>query len=129
MDLPIRVLAALHQPERWPLVRVCALHDRGRTCWAGAHRAPEAGDAKRPRGRRYVLQTLRNSGSSVDTIDEADVVYVYDYCYHMRALADDHARRHWWLKDQYDPERTVGKHLISCYRRAWPRLRPCRPLR
>ena len=68
-------------------------------------------------GRRYVLQTLRNSGSSVDTIDEADVVYVYDYCYHMRALADDHARRHWWLKDQYNPERSVGKHLMSCYRR------------
>ena len=80
-------------------------------------RVPEADDAQRPRGRRYVLQTLRNSGSSVDTIDEADVVYVYDYCYHMRALADDHARRHWWLKDQYYPERTVGKHLMSCYRR------------
>ncbi|KAK9822652.1 hypothetical protein WJX81_003745 [Elliptochloris bilobata] len=67
-------------------------------------------------GPWYVLQTLRNSGSSVETIDEADVVYVYDYCYHMRALADHHAQKHWWLKDQYNPERTVGKHLMSSYR-------------
>ncbi len=68
--------------------------------------------------RRYVMQTLRNGGASVDTIDEADVVYVYDYCYHMRALADHHARQHWWLKDRHSPERTTGKHLMSAYRSA-----------
>ena len=66
--------------------------------------------------RRYVLQTLRNSRSLVDTIDQADVVYVYDYCYHMRALADHHAQRQWWLKDRYNPERATGKHLLMAYR-------------
>ena len=63
-----------------------------------------------------MLQTLRNSRSLVDTIDQADVVYVYDYCYHMRALADHHAQRHWWLKNRYNPERTTGKHLLMAYR-------------
>lgn len=29
---------------------------------------------------RYVYHTLRNSKHLVDNIDEADLVYVYDYC-------------------------------------------------
>lgn len=41
---------------------------------------------------RYVYHTLRNSVSTVQTIAEADAVYVYDYCYVMWALGDHHAR-------------------------------------
>ena len=38
--------------------------------------------------------------------------------YMMWALADHHARDHWWLKQNYDPERRAGHYLLSSYRRA-----------
>lgn len=65
---------------------------------------------------RYVYHTLLNSKHTVKTIDEADVVYVYDYCYMMWLLSDHHAREHWWLRDNYTPLREVGGHLLSAYR-------------
>lgn len=65
---------------------------------------------------RYVYHALRNSKHTVATIDEADVVYVYDYCYMMWILSDHHAREHWWLRDNYTPERKTGSHLLSVYR-------------
>ncbi len=65
---------------------------------------------------RYVYHTLRNSVNSVRTIAEADVVYVYDYCYVMWALGDHHAREHWWLRENYQPERRSGHYLLSSYR-------------
>lgn len=65
---------------------------------------------------RYVYHALRNSKHSVATIDEADVVYVYDYCYMMWILSDHHAREHWWLRDNYSPPRKTGSHLLSIYR-------------
>ncbi|CAL8469510.1 g9051 [Coccomyxa elongata] len=67
-------------------------------------------------GPWYVYHTLRNSVNSVRTIAEADVVYVYDYCYVMWALGDHHARDHWWLRDNYNPDRKAGHYLLSSYR-------------
>lgn len=110
MDLSICALAALQQPERWPLVIL------GCMFLLPAMHVRRCGPLHLRSRRRYVLQTLRNSRSLVDTIDQADVVYVYDYCYHMRALADHHAQRHWWLKNRYNLERTTGKHLLMAYR-------------
>lgn len=69
---------------------------------------------------RYVYHTLRNSKHAVDTIDEADVVYVYDYCYTMWLLADHHAREHWWLKQNYEPPSGTGRNLLSIYRQGLP---------
>jgi hypothetical protein len=63
-----------------------------------------------------VYHTLRNSKHTVETIEEADVVYVYDYCYMMWMLADHHAREHWWLRDNYTPSRKTGRHLLAAYR-------------
>ncbi len=65
---------------------------------------------------RYVYHTLRNSVNSVRTIAEADVVYVYDYCYIMWALGDHHVRDHWWLRENYNPTRSAGQYLLSSYR-------------
>ena len=67
---------------------------------------------------RYVYHTLRNSRHSVATIDEADVVYVHDYCYMMWILSDHHSREHWWLRSNYQPELKTGSYLLSSYRRA-----------
>ena len=65
---------------------------------------------------RYLSHTLRNSKHTVETIDEADVVYVYDYCYTMWLLSDHHAREHWWLKQNYEPPPGTGRNLLSVYR-------------
>lgn len=70
---------------------------------------------------RYLYHTLRNSKHAVETIDEADVVYVYDYCYAMWLLADHHARSHWWLKQHYEPPAGTGRTLLSVYRQEPPR--------
>ncbi|CAL8469167.1 g8708 [Coccomyxa elongata] len=67
-------------------------------------------------GPWYVYHALRNSKHTVTTIDEADVVYVYDYCYLMWILSDHHAREHWWLRDNYTPDRKTGSHLLAAYR-------------
>lgn len=70
-------------------------------------------------GCRYVYQTLMNSPDVlVETIEEADVVYVYDYCYVMWALGDHHAREHWWLRENYHPKNgsKAGHYLLSTYR-------------
>lgn len=69
---------------------------------------------------RYVYHTLRNSKQAVDTIDEADVVYVYDYCYMMWLLADHHARQHWWLRTNYEPPSGTGSNLLAVYRHVPP---------
>ncbi len=69
---------------------------------------------------RYVYHTLRNSKHAVDTIDEADVVYVYDYCYTMWLLSDHHAREHWWLKLNYEAPSGTGRNLLSIYRQGLP---------
>eukprot|EP00884_Botryococcus_braunii_P007896 jgi/Botrbrau1/17107/Bobra.0157s0010.1 len=63
--------------------------------------------------------TLMNSPDIlVETIEEADVVYVYDYCYVMWALGDHHAREHWWLRENYHPTTVPGRAIIclSTYR-------------
>lgn len=73
---------------------------------------------------RYVYHALRNSKHAVTTIDEADVVYVYDYCYLMWILSDHHAREHWWLRDNYTPDRKTGSHLLAAYRCAPLNLKP-----
>ncbi len=68
---------------------------------------------------RYVYQTLKNSPEMiVETIEEADVVYVYDYCYVMWALGDHHGRSHWWLRENYRPVNgsQAGHFLLSTYR-------------
>jgi len=65
---------------------------------------------------RYVYHTLKNSRNVVDTIEEADVVYVYDYCYIMWMLSDHHAKQHWWLKQNYEPQSGTSKNLLSVYR-------------
>ena len=70
------------------------------------------------RARRYVYHTLRNSRHSVATIDEADVVYVYDYCYMMWILSDHHSLEHWWLRGNYEPGLKTGSYLLSSYRQA-----------
>ena len=67
---------------------------------------------------RYVYHTLKNSRNVVDTIEEADVVYVYDYCYIMWMLSDHHAKQHWWLKQNYEPHSGTPKNLLSVYRQA-----------
>ena len=69
---------------------------------------------------RYVYHTLRNSKNTVSTIDEADVVYVYDYCYTMWILADHHAKQHWWLRENYTPSKHTGSQLLSMYRQGIP---------
>lgn len=66
---------------------------------------------------RYVYHTLRNSRHSVATIDEADVIYVHDYCYMMWILSDHHSKEHWWLRGNYQPELKTGSYLLSSYRR------------
>ena len=66
--------------------------------------------------RRYVYHTLKNSVNTVPTISQADAVYVYDYCYMMWALGDHHAAGHWWLRDNYIPDRRAGQYLLSAYR-------------
>ncbi len=65
---------------------------------------------------RYVYHTLKNSVNTVPTIAQADAVYVYDYCYVMWALGDHHAAGHWWLRDNYIPDRRAGQYLLSAYR-------------
>ena len=62
----------------------------------------------------------------METIDEADVVYVHDYCYTMWLLADHHAREHWWLKQNYEPPSGTGRTLLSIYRQACC-CTPCLP--
>ena len=76
--------------------------------------------------RRYVYHTLKNSVNTVPTISQADAVYVYDYCYVMWALGDHHAAGHWWLRDNYIPDRRAGQYLLSAYRcaRLCPASRP-----
>ena len=69
---------------------------------------------------RYVYHTLRNSKNTVSIIDEADVVYVYDYCYTMWILADHHAKQHWWLRENYTPSKHTGSQLLSMYRQDHP---------
>ena len=41
---------------------------------------------------------------------------VLAHSYMMWALADHHARDHWWLKQNYDPERSAGHYLLTSYR-------------
>ena len=65
---------------------------------------------------RYLYHTLRNSKHAVETIDEADVVYVYDYCYIMKQVADSSSQRHWLLKDIYNGTRGQGEVLLKLYR-------------
>ena len=65
---------------------------------------------------RYVYHSLKNSVNAVPTIAQADVIYVYDYCYAMWALGDHHAHGYWWLKDRYSPDRQAGAILLSAYR-------------
>lgn len=69
-------------------------------------------------GYRYLYQTLQNSLYTVPTIAQADMIYVYDYCYKMWGLADHHAQDNWWLKENYDLQRRAGQLLLSLYRHA-----------
>ena len=68
-----------------------------------------------------MYHTLRNSRNTVSTIDEADVVYVYDYCYAMSLLANHHAKQHWWLRENYSPPKHTGRQLLSMYRQDIPK--------
>ena len=72
-----------------------------------------------------MYHTLKNSVNTVPTIAQADAVYVYDYCYVMWALGDHHAAGHWWLRDNYIPDRRAGQYLLSAYRCAVPYAPAC----
>ena len=65
---------------------------------------------------RYARQTLETGGAADATLEAADTVYVYDYCYLMRQAADSNAQRHWLLKDTYNGTRGKGADLLKLYR-------------
>ncbi len=63
------------------------------------------------------------------TLESADTVYVYDYCYIMKQVADSSSQRHWLLKDVYNGTRGQGDVLLKLYRCACSlspsQLHPC----
>ena len=65
---------------------------------------------------RYAKQTLKLGGNVASTLDSADTVFVYDYCYMMQGLADASAANHWWLSTRYNSTRTTGAMLLQMYR-------------
>ena len=65
---------------------------------------------------RFARETLRTSGNAATTLASADTVFVYDYCYLMRVLADQRASEHWWVKDRYKPEEDYAAVLLQLYR-------------
>ena len=65
---------------------------------------------------RYAQQTLETGGAADASLESADTVYVYDYCYLMRQAADSNAQRHWLLKDTYNGTRGKGAELLKLYR-------------
>ena len=67
-------------------------------------------------GCRYARQTLETGGAADASLEAADTVYVYDYCYLMRQAADSNAQRHWLLKDTYNGTRGKGAELLKLYR-------------
>ncbi|BDA47928.1 probable arabinosyltransferase ARAD2 [Coccomyxa sp. Obi] len=67
-------------------------------------------------GPWFARETLRTSGNAATTLASADTVFVYDYCYLMRVLADQQAPEHWWLKDRYKPEEDYAAALLQLYR-------------
>jgi hypothetical protein len=50
------------------------------------------------------------------SLDSADTVFVYDYCYMMQGLADASAASHWWLSARYNSTRATGATLLQLYR-------------
>ena len=65
---------------------------------------------------RYAKQTLKLGGNAALTLEGADTVFVYDYCYLMQGLADATAAGHWWLSSRYNATRTPGATLLQLYR-------------
>lgn len=67
-------------------------------------------------GARFARESLRTSGNAATTLNSADTVFVYDYCYLMRVLADQQASEHWWLKGRYKSEENYASLLLQLYR-------------
>ena len=65
---------------------------------------------------RFAKQTLETGGNADATLESADAVYVYDYCYMMKQVADSSSQRHWLLKDIYNGTRGQGELLLKLYR-------------
>ena len=61
------------------------------------------------------MSTLSRSFMVVETIKEADVVFIYDYCLIMWALANLNAAEHWWTRNRYIPNFTLGTDLMNAY--------------
>lgn len=61
-------------------------------------------------------QTLKTSGNAATTLNTAATVFVYDYCFLMKALAEENAAQHWWAKDHYNKSGDVGLTLLQLYR-------------
>ena len=65
---------------------------------------------------RFAKQTLETGGNADATLESADAIYVYDYCYMMKQVADSSSQRHWLLKDVYNGTRGQGELLLKLYR-------------
>jgi hypothetical protein len=55
----------------------------------------------------------------VKDANQADIIFVYDYCYLMWALSEDHAKYHWWTRKNLAHSQktgdTPGKPLLAAY--------------
>ena len=60
-------------------------------------------------GCRFAKQVLETGGNAAATLESADTVYVYDYCYIMKQAADSSSQRHWLLKDIYNGDAWAGR--------------------
>lgn len=69
-------------------------------------------------GPWYVFEALKNSKRLVKDANKADIIFVYDYCYLMWALSEDHARYHWWTRKNLaylEKSENPGKPLLAAY--------------
>lgn len=73
--------------------------------------------------RRYAKQTLKLGGNAATTLDSADTVFVYDYCYTMKGLGNATAASHWWLKQRFNGTAGASSTLLQLYR--WAQLPLC----
>eukprot|EP00884_Botryococcus_braunii_P010828 jgi/Botrbrau1/19747/Bobra.0902s0001.1 len=69
-------------------------------------------------GPWYVYEALKNSKRLVKDANQADIIFVYDYCYLMWALSEDHAKYHWWTRRNLayaGKQENPGKPLMAAY--------------
>jgi hypothetical protein len=65
---------------------------------------------------RFARETLKTGGVSATTLNTAATVFVYDYCYIMKAIAEENAAQNWWLKQRYNATGIAGPVLLQLYR-------------